>query len=80
MPNNFHKNIPNLKLISRTHHWKEMNRIEIMKLLTLFLSQGLHQKLDNELFFLEEHFGNAHIFGPVQWEEVSPSTQVSSFC
>jgi hypothetical protein len=29
---------------------------------------------------LEENSGNAHIFGPFQWEEVSPSTQVSSFC
>jgi hypothetical protein len=28
--------MPNLKLRSRTHHWKETNRIEIMKLLAFF--------------------------------------------
>jgi hypothetical protein len=42
-----------------------MNRIEIMKLLAFFQLQGLHQKPDNELFFLEEYSGNTHIFGPV---------------
>jgi hypothetical protein len=57
-----------------------MNRIEIMKVLAIFLLQGLHQKLDNELFSLEKNSGNAHIFGAIQREEVSPSTQVSSFC
>jgi hypothetical protein len=60
-----------------THHWKETNRIEIMKLLAFFLLQGLHQKLDNELFLMEENSGNDHIFGAVQQEEFSPSTKVS---
>jgi hypothetical protein len=64
-PQQFLENMPNLKLRSRLHHWKETNRTEIMKLLAFFLSQGLHQKLD-ELFFLEENSGNAHIFGPFQ--------------
>jgi hypothetical protein len=51
----FLENNPDLKLRSRIHHWKEMNRNEIMKLLALFLLQGLHHKLDNELFFPEEN-------------------------
>jgi hypothetical protein len=42
-----------------------MNINEIMKLLPVFLLQGLHQKLDNEQFFLEENSGNTHILGPV---------------
>jgi hypothetical protein len=71
--------MPNLNLKSRTHHWKATKRIEIMKLLAFFLLQGLHQKLDHELFLPEENFGKAYIFGAVQQEEVSPSTQVSSF-
>jgi hypothetical protein len=37
-----------------------------MQLLAFLLLQGLHQKLDNELFSPEENSGNAHIFGPVQ--------------
>jgi hypothetical protein len=32
------ENMPNLKLISRTHHWKETNRNEIM-MLEFFLLQ-----------------------------------------
>jgi hypothetical protein len=75
----FLENTPNLKLKSRTHRWKETNRIEIMKLLAFFLLQGLRQKLDNELFLPEENCGNTHIFGDVQ-REVSPCTQFSSFC
>jgi hypothetical protein len=51
----FLENNPDLKLRSRTHHWKEMNRIEIMKLLASFLLQGLHQRLDNKQFFPEEN-------------------------
>jgi hypothetical protein len=42
--NIFFENTPNLKLRSRIHHWKENNRNEIMKLLAVFLLQGLHQK------------------------------------
>jgi hypothetical protein len=61
----FLENLPNLKLKSTTQYWKEMNTIEIIKLLTFFLLQQLHQKLD--------------IFGAVQ-REVSPSTQISSLC
>jgi hypothetical protein len=41
------ENMPHLKVKSRTHCWKETNRIEIMKLLVFFLLQKLHQKLDN---------------------------------
>jgi hypothetical protein len=52
----FLENVPNLKLKFRTHCWKEMNRIEIMKLLAFFLLQGLHQKPHNELFLPEENF------------------------
>jgi hypothetical protein len=40
------ENMPNLKLRSRTHDWKQKNRNKIMKLLVFFLLQGLHQKLD----------------------------------
>jgi hypothetical protein len=39
----FLENMPNLKLKSRTHHWKQTNIIEIIKLLAFFLSR-LHQK------------------------------------
>jgi hypothetical protein len=39
---------------------------KIMKLLAFFLLQGLHQKPDKEIFFLEENSGNTHIFGRVQ--------------
>jgi hypothetical protein len=42
--------MPNIKLESSTHYWKETNRSEIMKLLAVFLLHGPHQKLD-ELFF-----------------------------
>jgi hypothetical protein len=42
------------------------NEINIKMLLGFFLLQGLHLKLDNELFFWEENSGNIHIFGPVQ--------------
>jgi hypothetical protein len=49
----FSENMPNLKIKSRTHHWKEMNRIGIMKLLAFFLLQGLHQKLDNMSYFCQ---------------------------
>jgi hypothetical protein len=62
----FLENTPNLKSRSSTHHWKEMNRNEVIQLPAFFLLQGLHQKLGNELFFLEENSGNTHIFGPVQ--------------
>jgi hypothetical protein len=62
----FLENMPNLKLKSRTHRLKETKRIEIMKLLAFFLLQGLHQKLENELFLPEENSGNSHIFGTVQ--------------
>jgi hypothetical protein len=43
-----------------------MERNEVRKLLAFFLLQGLHQKLDNELFFLEENSGNTYIFGFLQ--------------
>jgi hypothetical protein len=43
--------MPILKLRSRTGDWKETNRIEIMKLLTLFLLQGLRLKADNKSYF-----------------------------
>jgi hypothetical protein len=46
----FLENTPNLKLKSRTHRWKEMNRIEIMKLLAFFLLQGFHQKPNNKSY------------------------------
>jgi hypothetical protein len=46
----FLENMPNLKLKSRTHHWREMNRNEIMNLLAFFLLLGLHQKPDNNYF------------------------------
>jgi hypothetical protein len=48
---NFLGNMPNIKLRSRTHHWKEKNRNEIMKLLAAFLLQGLHQKPYNKRYF-----------------------------
>jgi hypothetical protein len=44
----FVENTPNLKLKSRTHHWKET-----MKLLAFFLLQGLHQKPDNKSYFCQ---------------------------
>jgi hypothetical protein len=47
----FLENMPNLKLKSRTHLWKEANRIEIMKLPEFFLLQGLHQKPNNRSYF-----------------------------
>jgi hypothetical protein len=40
-----------LKLKSSAHHWKETNRIEMMKLLALFLLQGLHQQRVNKSYF-----------------------------
>jgi hypothetical protein len=46
-PKQLLENTPNLKLRSRTHHWKEMNRNEIMMLLAFFLLQELHKVLDN---------------------------------
>jgi hypothetical protein len=51
-----------------------------MKLLAFSWLQGLHQKPDDEMLFLEENSGSTYIFGCVQREEVSLSTQVSSFC
>jgi hypothetical protein len=50
----FLENKPNLKLRSRTHHWKETNRNEIIKLLAFFLLQGLHQKPDNKSYFFQK--------------------------
>jgi hypothetical protein len=44
------ENTPNLKLRSRTHHWKEKNTNEI-KLLSVFLLQRLHQKPNNKSYF-----------------------------
>jgi hypothetical protein len=71
--------MPNLKLKSRTHHWKETNRIEIMKLLAFFLLYGLHQKPGNKSCFYQRNILEMPIFWAVQQEEVSHSTQVSSF-
>jgi hypothetical protein len=51
-------------LTSRTHHWKETYRHEVMKLQAFFLLHLL-QKPD-ELFVIEENSGNTRIFGPVQ--------------
>jgi hypothetical protein len=51
---NFLENMPNLKLRYTTHHWKETNRYEIMKLLAFFLLQGLHQKPDNMSYFSQK--------------------------
>jgi hypothetical protein len=44
--NKFLENTPNLKLRSRTHHWKKTNRNELMKLLAFF-----QQKPDNKSYF-----------------------------
>jgi hypothetical protein len=43
MPQNVSENMPHLKQRYRTHHWKEMNRKQIMQLLAFFTLQGLHQ-------------------------------------
>jgi hypothetical protein len=42
--------MPNIKQVSSVHHSKEANRNEIMKLLAIFLLQGLHQKPNNSYF------------------------------
>jgi hypothetical protein len=57
----FLENTHNLKLRSRTHHWKETNRNEILKLLAFFLLQGPQQKPDNKSYFSQRK-----ISGPVQ--------------
>jgi hypothetical protein len=58
----FLENMPNLKLKSRTHHRKETNRIEIMKLLAFFLLQGLHQKPGNKSCFSQRKILEMLIF------------------
>jgi hypothetical protein len=58
----FVENMPHLKLNSRTHGWKEMNRSEIMKLLAFFLLQGLHQKPDNKSYFSRRKILETPIF------------------
>jgi hypothetical protein len=45
------ENMTNLKLRFMAHHWKEMNRNEIMKLLAFFPLQRLHWKPDNRSHF-----------------------------
>jgi hypothetical protein len=45
------ENMHDLKLRSRTCHWKETNRNEIVKFPAFFLLQGLHQKPDNKRYF-----------------------------
>jgi hypothetical protein len=63
----FLENTPNLKLRSRTDHWKETNRNGMVKLPAFFLIQGLHQKPENKRYFSRRKInGNIHIFGPVQ--------------
>jgi hypothetical protein len=77
----FLDNTHDLKLKSRTHHWKETNIIEIMKLLAFFLLQGLHQKSDNKGYFYQMKILEMPILLELfKQEEVSPSTEVSSFC
>jgi hypothetical protein len=45
------------------------------------LLRGLQPETgQQELFFPKENYGNTHIFGLVQVEDVLPSTEVSSFC
>jgi hypothetical protein len=56
------ENAPNLKLKSKTHHWKETNRNEIMKVLTFFLLQGLQQKPDNKSYFWQRKILDTPIF------------------
>jgi hypothetical protein len=56
----------NLKLGYKAHHWKEMNRSDIMKLLLLFFFvQELWWKLDNMSTFLGENILET-FFLPVQ--------------
>jgi hypothetical protein len=47
----FLENTSNLEVRSRSHHWKETDRNEIMKLLAFFLLQGLHQKPNKRSYF-----------------------------
>jgi hypothetical protein len=61
--NKFLENTPNLKRRFRTHHWKETNRNEIMKLLAFFTYvQGFHQKLDNKSYFSRRKILETPIF------------------
>jgi hypothetical protein len=47
---------------SRTKCWNETNTIEIMKLLALFLLQGLHHKLDNKSYFCRRKILETPVF------------------
>jgi hypothetical protein len=58
----FLENTPNLNLRSRTHHWKEINRNEMMNLLAFLLLQGLHQNLDNKSCFSQRKILETPVF------------------
>jgi hypothetical protein len=66
-----------LKLSFKTHCWKETNRDYTMKLLAFFLSPETRWQ---GLFCQKENSRIPHVFGPVQWKNISYSIQVSSFC